>query len=206
MSGWSGDIDQSTVGLPMRSPIGQRYWRTVKAAGPAMLSKPVCVSLTPPPQSDVVNAPGAATNWYPTLTCGSSKRVLPSGHTPGNRHDQRAKPGEGLRCCVCLHTRYVSSLRPALPPLLFPAHSSLPSFFSSFPSSRLSFLLSYSSSPLLLLLPLPFFLSTHPSLLAHHRKHHTVRATYNHVGGPGKSVILSLTPIVTHSEFIGRLE
>ncbi|VDL92981.1 unnamed protein product [Schistocephalus solidus] len=31
--------------------------------------------------------------------------VLPSGHTPGNRHDRRAKPGEGLRCCVCLHTR-----------------------------------------------------------------------------------------------------
>ncbi|VDL87744.1 unnamed protein product [Schistocephalus solidus] len=33
--------------------------------------------------------------------------VLPSGHTPGNHHDWRAKPGEGLRCCVCLHTRYV---------------------------------------------------------------------------------------------------
>ncbi|VDL94986.1 unnamed protein product [Schistocephalus solidus] len=30
--------------------------------------------------------------------------VLPSGHSPGNRHDQRAKPGEGLWCCVCLHT------------------------------------------------------------------------------------------------------
>ncbi|VDL98312.1 unnamed protein product [Schistocephalus solidus] len=30
--------------------------------------------------------------------------VLPSGHTP-NRHDRRAKPGEGLRCCVRLHTR-----------------------------------------------------------------------------------------------------
>ncbi|VDL98738.1 unnamed protein product [Schistocephalus solidus] len=26
----------------------------------------------------------------------------PSGHTPGNRHDRRAKPGEGLRCGVCL--------------------------------------------------------------------------------------------------------
>ncbi|VDL90077.1 unnamed protein product [Schistocephalus solidus] len=32
--------------------------------------------------------------------------VLPSGHTPGNRHDRRAKPDEGLRCCVCLHTRH----------------------------------------------------------------------------------------------------
>ncbi|VDM02102.1 unnamed protein product, partial [Schistocephalus solidus] len=30
---------------------------------------------------------------------------LPSGHIPGNRHDRRAKPGEGLRFCVCLHTR-----------------------------------------------------------------------------------------------------
>ncbi|VDL95860.1 unnamed protein product [Schistocephalus solidus] len=25
--------------------------------------------------------------------------VLPSGHTPWNRHDRRAKPGEGIRCC-----------------------------------------------------------------------------------------------------------
>ncbi|VDM02983.1 unnamed protein product [Schistocephalus solidus] len=32
---------------------------------------------------------------------------LPSGHTLGNRHDRRTKPGEGLRCCVCLPTRYV---------------------------------------------------------------------------------------------------
>ncbi|VDM02255.1 unnamed protein product [Schistocephalus solidus] len=29
----------------------------------------------------------------------------PSGHTLGNRHDRRAKTGEGLRCCVCLQTR-----------------------------------------------------------------------------------------------------
>ncbi|VDL89011.1 unnamed protein product [Schistocephalus solidus] len=46
----------------------------------------------------VVNAPVATSNWYPTLTCGSSKLVFPSGHTPGNRHDRRTKPGEGLRC------------------------------------------------------------------------------------------------------------
>ncbi|VDL96595.1 unnamed protein product [Schistocephalus solidus] len=39
----------------------------------------------------VANAPGAPRSW-----------TLPSGHTPGNRHDRRAKPGEGLRCCVCL--------------------------------------------------------------------------------------------------------
>ncbi|VDM01722.1 unnamed protein product [Schistocephalus solidus] len=30
--------------------------------------------------------------------------ILPSGHTPGTHHDRRAKPGEGLPCCVCLHT------------------------------------------------------------------------------------------------------
>ncbi|VDM05684.1 unnamed protein product, partial [Schistocephalus solidus] len=53
----------------------------------------------------VVNAPVAASSWYQTLTCSSSKLVLSSGHTPGNRHDWRAKPGEGFRCCVCLHTR-----------------------------------------------------------------------------------------------------
>ncbi|VDL91883.1 unnamed protein product, partial [Schistocephalus solidus] len=34
-----------------------------------------------------------------------SELVLPSGYTPCNRHDWRAKPGEGLRCCVCLHIR-----------------------------------------------------------------------------------------------------
>ncbi|VDM06369.1 unnamed protein product [Schistocephalus solidus] len=32
-------------------------------------------------------------------------RVTPSGHTPGNHHDRRAKPVEGHRCCVCLNTR-----------------------------------------------------------------------------------------------------
>ncbi|VDM05492.1 unnamed protein product, partial [Schistocephalus solidus] len=31
--------------------------------------------------------------------------VLPSDYTPGNLPDRRAKPGEGLRCFVCLHTR-----------------------------------------------------------------------------------------------------
>ncbi|VDL94649.1 unnamed protein product [Schistocephalus solidus] len=37
--------------------------------------------------------------------------ALPSGHTPGNSHNRWAKPSEGLRCCVCLHTR---SNRPEL--------------------------------------------------------------------------------------------
>ncbi|VDM00197.1 unnamed protein product [Schistocephalus solidus] len=84
----------------------------------------------------VFNALVAASSWYPTLTCGSSKLVLFSGHIPGNRHDRRAKPGKGHRYCMCLHTRYVCSLPPALPlsgppcpPLLFPAnypHTSTP--------------------------------------------------------------------------------
>ncbi|VDM06060.1 unnamed protein product [Schistocephalus solidus] len=38
----------------------------------------------------VVNGPVAASNWYPTVTCGSSKLVPPSGHLPGNRHERRA--------------------------------------------------------------------------------------------------------------------
>ncbi|VDM02278.1 unnamed protein product [Schistocephalus solidus] len=45
------------------------------------------------------------------LTCAELSPVaprswlLPNGHTPCNRHDQRAKPGDGLRCCACLNTR-----------------------------------------------------------------------------------------------------
>ncbi|VDL98323.1 unnamed protein product [Schistocephalus solidus] len=48
---------------------------------------------------------------WPPLTCTQLSPVaphgwaLPSGYTPGNRHDRRAKPGAGLQCCVCLHTR-----------------------------------------------------------------------------------------------------
>ncbi|VDM00007.1 unnamed protein product [Schistocephalus solidus] len=34
-----------------------------------------------------------AYSWYPTLTCGSSKLVLLSGHTPGNRHNQVRESG-----------------------------------------------------------------------------------------------------------------
>ncbi|VDL95630.1 unnamed protein product [Schistocephalus solidus] len=47
-----------------------------------------------PPLTGTKLSPVAPQSW-----------VLPSGHTPSNRHDQRAKPCEGLRCCVCLHTR-----------------------------------------------------------------------------------------------------
>ncbi|VDL98960.1 unnamed protein product [Schistocephalus solidus] len=41
-----------------------------------------------PPLTGTQLSPVAPQSW-----------VLTSGHTPGNRHDQRAKPGEGLRCC-----------------------------------------------------------------------------------------------------------
>ncbi|VDL93488.1 unnamed protein product, partial [Schistocephalus solidus] len=53
-------------------------------------------------------------------------QLSPSGHTPANRHDQRAKPGEGLRCCVCLHTRYLCSLPPVLALSRPPCPSSSP--------------------------------------------------------------------------------
>ncbi|VDL88707.1 unnamed protein product [Schistocephalus solidus] len=39
-----------------------------------------------------MNAPVAASNWYPTLTCGSSKLVSSQRPHPGNHHDRRAKP------------------------------------------------------------------------------------------------------------------
>ncbi|VDM02683.1 unnamed protein product [Schistocephalus solidus] len=43
--------------------------------------------------------------------------VLPGGHIPGKRHDQRAKPGEGLRA-VCASTPGMSDSRTShLPPL-----------------------------------------------------------------------------------------
>ncbi|VDL96571.1 unnamed protein product [Schistocephalus solidus] len=58
--------------------------------------------------------------------------VLPSGHTPGNRYERRAKPGEGLRCCVFLHTCSLhSSLLSSLSILSQP---SIPSYLS-LPSS-----------------------------------------------------------------------
>ncbi|VDM05385.1 unnamed protein product [Schistocephalus solidus] len=47
-----------------------------------------------PPLTGTQLSPVAPRSW-----------VLPSDHTSGNRHDRRAKPGEGLRCCVRLHTR-----------------------------------------------------------------------------------------------------
>ncbi|VDL90757.1 unnamed protein product [Schistocephalus solidus] len=47
-----------------------------------------------PPLTGTKLSPVAPRSW-----------VLPSGHTPGNHHDRWDKPGEGLRCCVCLHIR-----------------------------------------------------------------------------------------------------
>ncbi|VDM06027.1 unnamed protein product [Schistocephalus solidus] len=51
--------------------------------------------LWPPPTGTQLSTT-APRSWAP-----------PSGHSLGNRHQRRAKPGEGLRCCVCLRTRYV---------------------------------------------------------------------------------------------------
>ncbi|VDL94363.1 unnamed protein product [Schistocephalus solidus] len=47
-----------------------------------------------PPLTGTKLSPVAPRSW-----------AIPSVHTPGNRYDQRAKPNEGLRCCVFLHTR-----------------------------------------------------------------------------------------------------
>ncbi|VDL98374.1 unnamed protein product [Schistocephalus solidus] len=102
------------------------------------------------------NATVATSSCYPSLICGSSKLVLPSGHTTGKRHDQREKQREGHRCCVCLHP---------VPPLLFPSHCPLPFFFfffffffssSSRPSFLLSLLLSCTLTSSLLTVSSPF--------------------------------------------------
>ncbi|VDL92484.1 unnamed protein product [Schistocephalus solidus] len=103
----------------------------------------------------VVNSPVAVSNWYPALTCGSWKLVLPSGHNPGNRHDRRAKPGEGLRYCVSHPVRLLPS------PCSCPLPSSLPfllSFSNPTPLSPHISSSSYScfypsSSPYILTLP-----------------------------------------------------
>ncbi|VDL95429.1 unnamed protein product [Schistocephalus solidus] len=42
-----------------------------------------------PPLTGTQLSPVAPRSW-----------ALPSGHTPGNRHDRWAKPDEGLRCCA----------------------------------------------------------------------------------------------------------
>ncbi|VDL97594.1 unnamed protein product [Schistocephalus solidus] len=67
-------------------------------------------------QSDALKAmaPGSG-GWrmlqWPPLTgtqlspVAPRSKVIPSGQNPSNRHDRRAKTGEGLRCCMCLHTR-----------------------------------------------------------------------------------------------------
>ncbi|VDL90223.1 unnamed protein product [Schistocephalus solidus] len=119
-----------------------------------------------------VNAPVAASSWYQTLTCGFLKLVLPSGHTPGNGHDWRAKPDEGLRCCVGRHTRYVCSIPPAPPtlqsslssPLLFPAHSLSPLLLLILPFLSPFFLLS---------LLLPFTLTSSLLPFSSHFNHTT---------------------------------
>ncbi|VDL90195.1 unnamed protein product [Schistocephalus solidus] len=124
-------------------------------------------------KSTVVNDSVTASSWYQTLTVAPRSWVFPEGDNPGNRYDRITKPGEGLRCCVCLHTRYVCSLPPAFPPL----PSSLP-FPISLPSPLLSpllpllrvLLLSPLLSFTLTYLPPLFSLSPHPSLLLHTRQ------------------------------------
>ncbi|VDL95590.1 unnamed protein product [Schistocephalus solidus] len=95
---------------------------------------------------------------------------LPSVQTTGNHNDWRAKPGEGIRCCVWLQKQYVCSLPPDLPiilsslsfhplpfalsPLLLPTPLYPPtSLILSLLSSLI--LLALHSSPLHLLLPFP---------------------------------------------------
>ncbi|VDL90034.1 unnamed protein product [Schistocephalus solidus] len=107
-----------------------------------------------PPRTGSQLSPVAPRSW-----------VLPSGHTPGNRHDRRTKPGEVLRCYMCLQTRYVCCL-PLLCPLSLPpcpflsSSSPLPSFFYPSPSSRpfslLSLLLSFTLTSSLLPRSSPF--------------------------------------------------
>ncbi|VDL91346.1 unnamed protein product [Schistocephalus solidus] len=67
-----------------------------------------------PPLTGTQLSPVAPQSW-----------VLLKDHTPGNHHDRRAKPGEGLRCCECLHTQYACSL--ALPSRLYPPTCPSPS-------------------------------------------------------------------------------
>ncbi|VDL87994.1 unnamed protein product, partial [Schistocephalus solidus] len=50
-----------------------------------------------PPLTSTQLSPVAPRSW-----------VLPSGHTPGNRHDRRAKPGDGLRCSGAGYTFFWS--------------------------------------------------------------------------------------------------
>ncbi|VDL98742.1 unnamed protein product [Schistocephalus solidus] len=66
----------------------------------------------------MVNDPVAASSWYRSLTCGSSKLVLPIGHTPGNPHDRRAEPGTLTRFLLTLLSLLVSFILASTPPLL----------------------------------------------------------------------------------------
>ncbi|VDM02889.1 unnamed protein product [Schistocephalus solidus] len=80
-------------------------------------------------------------------------------------------------------------------PLLFPAHSLLPSYFYCSPLSPffpLSLLLSFTLNSSILPFSSPF---PSPS----QSKKSYGEGTCNHVGGPGESVVLSLTQIVTYS-------
>ncbi|VDL99631.1 unnamed protein product [Schistocephalus solidus] len=66
-----------------------------------------------------------------TSTHASTCWVIPSDQTSGNRHDRRAKPVDGLQCCVSPHPVH---LYPSPSPLLPAYHSVLPSLSSSQPT------------------------------------------------------------------------
>ncbi|VDL98578.1 unnamed protein product [Schistocephalus solidus] len=107
------------------------------------------------------------------------KLVLLSGHTPGNRHDWRTKPVEGLRCCVCLHTRYICSLPPVIALYRPPCPFSSP--FPPLPSSLLLILKPLISPHLLTPASTPHLLSLSSTFPPSPRsKNHMARVTCNH--------------------------
>ncbi|VDM01769.1 unnamed protein product [Schistocephalus solidus] len=77
----------------------------------------------------VVNSNVDASSCYPTLSSCSLKLVLPSGHTPGNRHDWWAKPDGGFRPLPSPLLHFSSS------PLLSPLFPLTLTFSLPFPSS-----------------------------------------------------------------------
>ncbi|VDL92810.1 unnamed protein product [Schistocephalus solidus] len=92
-----------TYGIPSPWDPSQVWWYTQGRLLPHQPFGPTLASGL----LDSVMTPGLGSG----CSCGSSKLVLLSGQPPGNRRNRWAKPGEGLRCCVCLHTRYERSVR-----------------------------------------------------------------------------------------------
>ncbi|VDL95640.1 unnamed protein product [Schistocephalus solidus] len=93
-------LTQTISPVPPRPPFSESYVEKYLAKCSHILLR--C--------DQMVNAPVAASNWDRTLPVAPQSWILPSGHTPGNRHDWWATPGEGLRCCVFLYNRDGDSL------------------------------------------------------------------------------------------------